>query len=191
MGKGLILRAGGGIDLSPVTAGANDVLVGKVIVDKNGNPITGRIQKQEAMVVTPGTTDTVVNVNEKYMTGNIIVRGVQPQMMIRPCDWDNAVAEQYHYIGVSGIGFLPGEALIYATVVDVDTYDTYLISFYLSGNSYDSSNEDNCHAEFDGYTAALWSTGVEPLTLTLSFTGGWFIVTQFEFYEVNRDGVPY
>lgn len=44
MGKGIILRSGGrGTDLSAVTAGAGDVLTGKVIVDKNGNPVTGTI----------------------------------------------------------------------------------------------------------------------------------------------------
>ena len=34
----------GGADVDVVTAGAGDVLKGKVIVDKNGNPLTGTLE---------------------------------------------------------------------------------------------------------------------------------------------------
>ena len=42
MGKILMPGGGGGADLDVITAGAEDVLAGKVIVDKNGEPLTGR-----------------------------------------------------------------------------------------------------------------------------------------------------
>lgn len=37
---------GGGVDLDVITAGAEDVLAGKVIVDKNGEPLTGTMADQ-------------------------------------------------------------------------------------------------------------------------------------------------
>lgn len=76
MGKGIIMRSGGGVDLSAVTAGANDVLSGKVIVDKDGNAIAGRIQKQGAMTFNAETTQKTIAVNGKYMMGNITIPGV-------------------------------------------------------------------------------------------------------------------
>lgn len=80
MGYGLIMRTGGGgsggTDLSAVTAMADDVVAPKVIVDKDGNRVTGTIQKQEAMIFNAGTAQKVIDVNEKYMTGNITVPGV-------------------------------------------------------------------------------------------------------------------
>lgn len=41
MAECIILKGGGGADLDAVTAGKTDVLAGKVIVDKEGEPITG------------------------------------------------------------------------------------------------------------------------------------------------------
>lgn len=41
MAECIILKGGGGADLDVVTAGSSDVLAGKVIVDKNGEPLTG------------------------------------------------------------------------------------------------------------------------------------------------------
>ena len=39
---------GGGADLDVITAGAGDILAGKVIVDKEGNPLTGTMANQGA-----------------------------------------------------------------------------------------------------------------------------------------------
>lgn len=41
MGRIWMPGGGGGADLDAITAGAGDVLAGKVIVDKGGNPLTG------------------------------------------------------------------------------------------------------------------------------------------------------
>ena len=46
MGKILMPGGGGGVDLDVITAGAEDVLAGKVIVDKNGEPLTGTMADQ-------------------------------------------------------------------------------------------------------------------------------------------------
>lgn len=43
MGKIWMPGGGGGADLDVITAGAGDVLVGKVIVDKDGEPLTGTL----------------------------------------------------------------------------------------------------------------------------------------------------
>ena len=47
----ILLKGGGGIDLDVITAGARDVLLNKVIVDKDGNPLTGTMPNNGA--VTP------------------------------------------------------------------------------------------------------------------------------------------
>lgn len=44
MGKIWMPGGGGGIDLDVITAAAGDVLKGKVIVDKDGNPLTGTLE---------------------------------------------------------------------------------------------------------------------------------------------------
>jgi hypothetical protein len=41
----IILKGGGGADLDVITAGASDVLAGKVSVDKDGNPLPGAMPK--------------------------------------------------------------------------------------------------------------------------------------------------
>ena len=56
---------GGGADLDPVTAGAADVRKGKVIVDKNGNPLTGTMaeiaaKSANAICAFPAMAGTVV-----------------------------------------------------------------------------------------------------------------------------------
>ncbi len=43
MAECIILKGGGGTDLDVITAGAGDVVAGKVIVDKEGDPITGTL----------------------------------------------------------------------------------------------------------------------------------------------------
>ena len=43
MGRVLMTGGGGGGDLDVITAEADDILSGKVIVDKDGNPLTGTL----------------------------------------------------------------------------------------------------------------------------------------------------
>ena len=49
MGRIWMPGGGGGADLDVITAGAGDVLSGKVIVDQDGNPITGTIPVKSAI----------------------------------------------------------------------------------------------------------------------------------------------
>ena len=49
MAECIVLKGGGGADLDVVTAGAGDVLAGKVIVDKEGEPLTGTMPNRGAV----------------------------------------------------------------------------------------------------------------------------------------------
>ena len=49
MGKIWMPGGGGGADLDTVTAGSTDVLTGKVIVDKDGEPLTGSMPNRGAV----------------------------------------------------------------------------------------------------------------------------------------------
>lgn len=49
MAECIVLKGGGGADLDVVTAGASDMLAGKVIVDKDGNPLTGTMPNRGAV----------------------------------------------------------------------------------------------------------------------------------------------
>ena len=77
MAKCLFQSGGGGgkSKLKVVTAAANDVLKDKVIVDANGNPLTGTIESMGAQTITPSNVNKTVACNGKYMTGDITVKG--------------------------------------------------------------------------------------------------------------------
>ena len=78
MSKCLFQPGGGGLSkskLKAVTAKATDVLSGKVIVDKDGNPLTGTIESKDGQTITPTTAAQTVACNGKYMTGDIKVNG--------------------------------------------------------------------------------------------------------------------
>ena len=77
MAKCLFQSGGGGgkSNLKVVTAGSDDVLKGKVIVDANGNPLTGTIESMGAQTITPSNTNKTVSCNGKYMTGDVSVKG--------------------------------------------------------------------------------------------------------------------
>lgn len=63
----LIAQINGGIDTSAVTAVASDVLAGKVIVDANGNEITGTLNDYSETDVLPrGETAQIVSVNKEF-----------------------------------------------------------------------------------------------------------------------------
>ena len=96
---------GGGPDLDVITAAADDVLAGKVIVDKDGNPLTGTLSltgnagagdvlsgktfyttnpksKQTGTMgtmggatYTPKSAQQTISCSGKKMTGNIIIKG--------------------------------------------------------------------------------------------------------------------
>lgn len=66
--------SGGGADLDPVTAAAADVRKGKVIVDKNGNPLTGTMAEKAAATYTPGKANQTIAANQ-YLAGAQTIKG--------------------------------------------------------------------------------------------------------------------
>lgn len=77
MAKCLFQAGGDGVKskLKPVTATAGDVLKGKIIVDANGNPLTGMIETMSAQTITPSNVNKTVACKGKYMSGDITVKG--------------------------------------------------------------------------------------------------------------------
>ena len=75
MGVLLISGAGGGADLDAVTAKSDDVRTGKVIVGPDGEPLTGTMPEQIGSTITPGTLDKTVVAANRYVTGDVIVKG--------------------------------------------------------------------------------------------------------------------
>jgi hypothetical protein len=105
MGRILMTGGGGGADLDVITAEADDILSGKVIVDKDGNPLTGTLtlsgdagagdvlsgktfyttnpkSKQTGTMgtmgggtYTPKAAQQTVSCSGKKMTGNIVIKG--------------------------------------------------------------------------------------------------------------------
>ena len=105
MGRILMTGGGGGADLDVITAEADDILSGKVIVDKDGNPLTGTLtlsgdagagdvlsgktfyttnpkSNQTGTIgtmgggtYTPKAAQQTVSCNGKKMTGDIVIKG--------------------------------------------------------------------------------------------------------------------
>ena len=70
----LIPCGGGGVDLDVVTAAAADIRKGKVIVDKDGNPLTGIMAEIAAKTYTPGTSNQVIAANQ-FLAGAQTIKG--------------------------------------------------------------------------------------------------------------------
>lgn len=115
MGR-VLMSGGGGVDLDVITAAADDILSGKVIVDQNGDPltgiltlsgnagagdvltgktfyntnakskITGTMQTMSGGTYTPKSSQQTISCSGKYMTGNVVVNGV------------NIFKEQYFWV---------------------------------------------------------------------------------------------
>lgn len=75
MGKGIILQGGCSSNLDIITAKAKDIRSGKIIIDSNGDPLTGTMPEQASITITPEIYDRTIAVSGKYMTGNITVLG--------------------------------------------------------------------------------------------------------------------
>ncbi|MCC8025855.1 MAG: hypothetical protein LIP16_11230 [Clostridium sp.] len=70
----ILIPYGGGPDLDPVTATAADVRKDKVIVDKDGNPLTGTMAEKGAATYTPGRANQVIAANQ-YLAGAQTIKG--------------------------------------------------------------------------------------------------------------------
>lgn len=104
MGR-ILISGGGGVDLDVITAAADDILSGKVIVDQNGDPltgvltlsgnagagdvltgktfyntnakskITGTMQTMSGGTYTPKSSQQTISCNGKKMTSDVIIKG--------------------------------------------------------------------------------------------------------------------
>ena len=74
MGKIWIPGGGDGADLDVITAASSDVRKGKVIVDKDGNPLTGIMAEIAAKTYTPGTSNQVIAANQ-FLAGAQTIKG--------------------------------------------------------------------------------------------------------------------
>lgn len=104
MGR-ILMSGGGGVDLDVITAAADDILSGKVIVDQNGDPltgvltlsgnagagdvltgktfyntnakskITGTMQTMSGGTYTPKSSQQTISCNGKKMTSDVIIKG--------------------------------------------------------------------------------------------------------------------
>lgn len=68
MAECIVLKGGNGADLDVVTAGKPDVLAGKVIVDKDGEPLTGTMSDRGAISTSLGINSTYT-IPEGYHNG--------------------------------------------------------------------------------------------------------------------------
>ena len=74
MARAILLSVGGAADLRQVTALASDVLEGKVIVDANGNPLTGTMPDQSGWEYNNLPAGQSVNIPEGYHDGSEYVK---------------------------------------------------------------------------------------------------------------------
>lgn len=113
MGKGIIMNAGNGIDLDVVTAGGNDIRLGKVIVDRNGNAVTGKIGSRNGAKITPSKYEQSVNCTGKIMNGDIVVEGIPDALIGQKSNYGKAVkylipSHDFTGFGESGTMVLAG-----------------------------------------------------------------------------------
>ena len=79
MGRIWMPGGGGGADLDVITAGAGDVLAGKVIVDKDGNPLTGTIPDNTGTALEVATNGKTL-IPKGYFDGTTYVTNTQATM---------------------------------------------------------------------------------------------------------------
>ena len=103
----LIPYGGGGVDLDVVTATATDVRKGKVIVDKNGDPLTGTMTEKAAATYTPGTANQTIAANQ-YLTGVQTIKGDSKLLAAN-------IKKGVSIFGVTGTweGYVPGSKDLY------------------------------------------------------------------------------
>lgn len=103
----LIPCGGGGVDLDVVTAAAADIRKGKVIVDKNGDPLTGTMTEKAAATYTPGTANQSIAANQ-FLTGAQTIKG---DTNLKAANIKKGVS----IFGVTGTweGYIPGSNDLY------------------------------------------------------------------------------
>lgn len=155
MGRIWMPGGGGGADLSRVTATSPDVLIGKIIVDANGKPITGTMPDNGAVSQTLNAGDSY-SIPRGYHNGNGRVTGssLAEQTAATATAAKVLVGETYYANGVKGTGTMQDNGAVSQTLNAGDNYP--IPRGYHNGNGKVTANS------LAGQTAAT-ATGVKVL----------------------------
>lgn len=147
MAECIVLKGGGGADLDVVAAGKPDVLAGKVIVDKDGEPLTGTMVNRGAVSQALGVNGTYT-IPEGYHNGsgkvtqNIPIQGADVTGTDRAWATNISCWEGAACLGVRNTHYLNGVNWIQGNIPN----------FY-AGNIKKGVNMGGLVGAFEGYVA--------------------------------------
>ena len=181
MAECIILKGGGGADLDVVTAGTPDVLTGKVIVDKNGEPLTGTMPDRGATNQSLGINDTYL-IPEGYHNGSGKVTqniATMSGQTVNPTASQQIVSTNGKYltgnVTVNGVSNLTAANIKKGVNVGgtVGTFSGYVASttdLYLRGNNIKNWSPSNGILESGQITIGSSSVDINALS-QITLTG--------------------
>ena len=179
MGKIWMPGGGGGADLDVVTAGKPDVLAGKVIVDKDGEPLTGTMVNRGAVSQALGVNGTYT-IPEGYHNGsgkvtqNIPIQGADVSGTDRAWATNVSCWEGVACLGVRNAHYLNGVNWIQGNIPN----------FY-AGNIKKGVNIGGVIGAWEGYVANptdWYYLGANPAGFTATTSNG---TTAFESNQIR------
>ena len=179
MGKIWMPGGGGGTDLDVVTAGKPDVLAGKVIVDKDGEPLTGTMVNRGAVSQALGVNGTYT-IPEGYHNGsgkvtqNIPIQGADVSGTDRAWATNVSCWEGVACLGVRNAHYLNGVNWIQGNIPN----------FY-AGNIKKGVNIGGVIGAWEGYVANptdWYYLGANPAGFTAATSNG---TTAFESNQIR------
>ncbi len=179
MGKIWMPGGGGGADLDVVTAGKPDVLAGKVIVDKDGEPLTGTMVNRGAVSQALGVNGTYT-IPEGYHNGsgkvtqNIPIQGADVSGTDRAWATNVSCWEGVACLGVRNAHYLNGVNWIQGNIPN----------FY-AGNIKKGVNIGGVIGAWEGYVANptdWYYLGANPAGFTAATSNG---TTAFESNQIR------
>ncbi|MDW2799905.1 hypothetical protein RZO55_20240 [Clostridium boliviensis] len=184
MGKIWMPGGGGGADLEMVTAERPDVLTGKVIVDKDGNPLAGTMPDNGAVNQSLGINSTYT-IPKGYHNGlGKVIQNVASMagQTINPTASQQTVSSSGKYmtgnVVVNGVSNLTAANIrkgvnVGGVVGSFQGYVPTASDLYLRGNSYTSwlyIQQDKFHFE-SGMIYAYGSGGSPAIGASINLTG--------------------
>lgn len=183
MAECIILKGGNGADLDVVTAGKPDVLVGKVIVDKDGEPLTGTMPDRGAITQSLGING-IYTIPEGYHNGSgkvmqsIATMGAQT---VNPTVSQQVVSTSGKYltgnVTVNGVNNLAAVNIKKGVNVGgiVGTFEGYVptaTDLYLRGNNLANFRAYNTgEMRFDSGQISIVTNAEADVLFTVNFTG--------------------
>lgn len=183
MGKVWMPGGGGGADLDIVTAGKPDVLAGKVIVDKDGEPLTGTMPDRGAITQLLGING-IYTIPEGYHNGSgkvmqsIATMGAQT---VNPTVSQQVVSTSGKYltgnVTVNGVNNLASVNIKKGVNVGgiVGTFEGYVptaTDLYLRGNNLANFRAYNTgEMRFDSGQISIVTNEDADVLFTVNFTG--------------------